>query len=64
MNNKYSDDYLVNYCVKEMLYKSLTKSFKRYGIEGTEKKIKELFEGKQKDLMLNGYNELVFGKRG
>lgn len=43
--------------VKSYIYKA----FKRYGIEGTENKIKEVYElvPKMKEYMLNKYYEII-----
>lgn len=61
MNNEnFDNDYLLEYCVKEMMYEAITKSFRHNGIEGTEEIIKRDKNEKRRNLMLNGYKELLY----
>ena len=41
----------------------LRNAFRRYGIEGTEQKIKEVTEGKLQEFMLERYRGLIDAKR-
>ena len=45
--------------VRQLYLEGLSKAFAKYGIEGTEDKIKQLYKGKEKEDYLNFYYNII-----
>lgn len=60
MNEEFDFKKVIDYIIKESAVKHIKDSFKRYGIEGTEQKIKEVYSKniKLKEYMLDIYNKI------
>lgn len=54
---------LIKWALDKDVESCIYKAFKRYGIEGTENKIKEVYKlvPKMKEYMLNKYYEIING---